>query len=58
MLSSQKEARPVAQEVPQMVEPVSETERALLRWYRQCTPTDRAHVVRFVSALAETSQKH
>ncbi len=57
MLSSQKEARPVAQEVPHLVEPVSETERALLRWYRQCTPTDRAHVIRFVSVLAET-QKH
>jgi len=57
MLSSQKEARPVAQEVPQLVEPVSETERALLRWYRQCTPTDRAHVIRFVSVLAET-HKH
>lgn len=57
MLSSQKEARPVAQEVPQLVEPVSETERALLRWYRQCTPADRAHLIRFVSVLAET-QKH
>ena len=57
MLSSQKEARPVTQEAPQLVEPVSETERALLRWYRQCTPADRAHVIRFVSVLAET-QKH
>ncbi len=57
MLSSQKQARQAAQEVPQLVETVSETERALLRWYRQCTPTDRAHVIRFVSVLAET-QKH
>ena len=43
MLSSQKEARQAAQEVPQLIEPVSETERA--------------HLIRFVSVLAE-SQKH
>lgn len=58
MLSSQKQARQAIQEVPQHVEVISETERALLRWYRQCSSEDRAHVMRFVSVLAESNQKH
>lgn len=58
MLSSQKEARPVIQDVQPAASALTQTERMLLRWYRQCSPEDRAHVVRFVSALAETGQKH
>lgn len=58
MLSSQKEARQLVPEVQQEVVALTQTERMLLRWYRECHPDDRTHVVRFVSALAETSQKH
>lgn len=58
MLSSQKEVRQLVTEVQQEVVALTQTERMLLRWYRQCSPEDRAYVVRFVSALAETGQKH
>ena len=28
------------------------TERLLLLWFRQCSPDDKAHAIRFLSALA------
>ncbi len=52
MLSKRKADCTTAQEHPHSHRYITRRERALLRWYRRLGKEDRAHIVRFVSALA------
>lgn len=54
MLSMLKAEKSTAQEQPQSRRCISRKERVLLRWYRRLGKEDRAHVLRFVSAMAIT----
>lgn len=54
MLSKRKAESSTAQEQPPSHPYISRKERALLRWYRSLEKEDRAHVLRFVSAMATT----
>ena len=55
MLSILKAENRPAQEQPQSRRFISRKERVLLQWYRRLGEEDRAHVLRFVSAMAITT---
>lgn len=55
MLSRRKADRSPAQEQPQPRRYITRNERVLLRWYRRLGEDDKAHVLRFVSAMAMTN---
>jgi hypothetical protein len=54
MLSIRKAESSPAQEQPHSRRYMSRKERVLLRWFRRLGKEDRAHVLRFVSAMAIT----
>lgn len=54
MLSRRKAVSSPAQEEPQPRRYITRNERVLLRWYRRLGEDDKAHVLRFVSAMALT----
>lgn len=55
MLSNRKADISTAQEHPESHGDFSQSERALLCWYRRLDEQERAHVLRFVSAMAMTT---
>lgn len=54
MLSIRKADSSPTQEQSRSRRYISRKERVLLRWYRRLGKEDRAHVLRFVSAMAMT----